>query len=188
MAEDGLRRRDGHAVFGMLDALADLYERVYAEPPYNSAPKFSKTRFLSRTSEQAMTPGFTLVTAHRDGVLAGYTFGFPMAPGGWWAAASRPPNGILVSRKFAVLELMVDRPYRRKGIGQALLDTLLENRSEPYATLAAVLKADAYGWYLRNGWRKTAEFRLEPPFADALLLDLPVHGHRDDGRLRESRT
>jgi GNAT superfamily N-acetyltransferase len=170
-------------VLGVLEEMAAIYERVYAEPPYNSAPKFSPTRFVSRTREQAMTPDFTLVTARRDGALAGYTFGFPMPPGGWWVGASKPPNGILVSRKFAVIELLVDKPHRKKGIGQALLGALLDGRPEIYATLAAVIKADAYGWYLRNGWRKTGEFRTEPPYANALLLDLPpaTSGREDHG-------
>ncbi|WP_395103674.1 GNAT family N-acetyltransferase [Actinomadura sp. SCN-SB] len=173
MAETYLSRHPGHIPLGTLDEMADLYERVYAEPPYDSAPKFSRARFASRTREQALTRDFTLITARRDGVLAGYTFGFPMPPGAWWAAASRPSAAILAAPKFAVIELMVDRPRRREGIGRALLSALLDNRPEPYATLAAVVNADAYGWYLRNGWRKTGEFRVEPPFADALLLDLP---------------
>jgi GNAT superfamily N-acetyltransferase len=179
MALADLRRDDGHTTLGLLNEMAVLYERVYSEPPYNSAPKFSPARFVSRTREQAMMPEFALVTARRDGVLAGYTFGFPMPPGGWWVAASRPGDGILYSPKYAVIELMVDKTHRKNGIGRALLATLLDGRPERYATLAAVTKADAYGWYLRNGWRKTAEFRLEPPYADALLLDLPANSSRE---------
>jgi GNAT superfamily N-acetyltransferase len=178
MSEADLSRHVGHIPLGMLDEMADLYERVYAEPPYNSAPKFSRTRFVSRTREQAMSQDFVLVAARRDRVLAGYTFGYPMPSGSWWVAASRPSNGILASSKFAVIELMVDKPHRRKGIGRALLSGLLNGRPEPYATLAAVIEADAYGWYLRNGWRKTGEFRVEPPYADALLLDLPANASR----------
>jgi GNAT superfamily N-acetyltransferase len=173
-AEIEVGRQDGHAAAGMLEELAGLYERVYAEPPYSSAPKFSRSRFVERTHEQAMTPDFVLVTARGAGVLVGYTFGFTMPPGAWWVAASRPSEEVMASPKFAVLELMVDRPYRGRGIGHALLATLLRDRPEPYATLVAVLQADAYGWYLRQGWRKAGELRVEPPFADALLLPLPT--------------
>ncbi|MFD0854556.1 GNAT family N-acetyltransferase, partial [Actinomadura adrarensis] len=159
---------------GLVDELAGLYQRVYAEPPYRSAPRFSPGRFISRTREQALTSDFILVTARRGGDLVGYTFGFTMDPGAWWVTASRPSEEVMACRKFAVIELMVDRAHRRQGIGHALLTTLLRERPEPYATLVAVLDADAYGWYLRNGWRKVGELRLEPPFADALLLPLPA--------------
>jgi GNAT superfamily N-acetyltransferase len=172
MAEGEISRQGGHAVVGVLEEMAELYERVYAEPPYNSAPRFSRDRFVGRTREQSMSSDFVLVTARRDGRLAGFTFGFTMPPGAWWGGASRPSEDVLGSSKFAVIELMVDRPYRRRGIGQGLLAALLRDRPEPYATLVAVLRADAYGWYLRNGWRKEGEFRIEPPFSDALVRDL----------------
>jgi ribosomal protein S18 acetylase RimI-like enzyme len=171
-AEAEFGRHDGHAAVDLVDELADLYQRVYAEPPYDSAPRFSPGRFISRTREQAMSYDFVLVTARRGGALVGYTFGFTMEPGAWWAAASRPSDDVMGSRKFAVIELMVHRAHRRQGIGQALLTLLLGDRPEPYATLVAVLNAEAYGWYLRNGWRKAGELRLEPPYADALLLPL----------------
>jgi GNAT superfamily N-acetyltransferase len=167
-----LRIHDGRAPLGMLEELADLYERVYVEPPYNSAPKFSRARFLQRTGDQAQSPGFTLITAHQDEHLVGLAFGFSMAPGRWWGSASSPPQEVLNASKFAVIELLVDRQQRGHGLGQALLDALLQERPESVATLAAVIEADAYDWYLRRGWRKVAEFRVEPPYSDALALDL----------------
>lgn len=166
-----LRRVDGGEVLGALGELADMYERVYAEPPYNAAPKFSRARFLERTRDQVRSSGFTLVTARRDGRLLGFAFGFAMRSGGWWAHASLPDRDVLDAPKFAVIELIVDRTERGQGLGRALLDALLEERTEHIATLAAVLDADAYGWYLRAGWRKAAEFRAEPPYSDALVLD-----------------
>lgn len=156
----------------LLDALADLYVPTYTEPPYNAASKFSRTRFLERTRRQVESPGFTLVTAWDDAALTGFTFGFSMAPGSWWANASLPAHGVMREAKFAVIELLVARQHRGRGIGLTLLDTLLERRPESYATLAVVIGADAYDWYLRRGWVKVAEFRAEPPFSDALLLDL----------------
>ncbi|MFC5748687.1 GNAT family N-acetyltransferase [Actinomadura rugatobispora] len=174
-----LRSQDGHEALGMLDELADLYVQVYAEPPYNSAPKFSRARFLERTREQATSTGFTLVTARRSGRLVGFSFGFSMLAGSWWAAASMPSAQVLDASKYAVIELIVDRDHRGRGTGRALLDALLAGRPEQYATLAAVIEADAYAWYLRSGWRKIAEFRAEPPYSDALILRLPREGNRN---------
>ncbi|PKK15561.1 hypothetical protein [Thermomonospora sp. CIF 1] len=81
-------RLDGFEAIELLEECADLYVQVYAEPPYNGAPKFSRDRFLSRTRRQMTSAGFTMVTARRDGVLVGFAFGFSMAAGSWWANAS----------------------------------------------------------------------------------------------------
>ncbi|RSN46670.1 GNAT family N-acetyltransferase, partial [Actinomadura sp. WAC 06369] len=113
-----LRVDDGRRALAMLDGLADLYERVYAEPPYDSAPKFSRARFVERTRGQAAASGFTLVTALRDERLLGFAFGFSMAAGGWWAAASLPSWDVVDASKFAVVELIVDRAERGRGLGR----------------------------------------------------------------------
>ena len=167
-----LQRVGGDAAMSKLEELAGVYERVYAEPPYYSAPKFSRDRFLNRTREQAHRPGFAMVTARSAGSLVGFAFGFPMLPGSWWANASQPPDEVLIEAKFAVVELVVALEHRGHGTGGTLLDALLLHRPERYATLAVGLDADAYDWYLRRGWRKVGEFRAEPPHSDALVLDL----------------
>lgn len=163
---------DHRAALDALDELADLYEQVYAEPPYNSAEKFSRARFLARTRDQVLASGFRLVTARRGGGLVGFAFGFSMKPGTWWANASAPPREVLDADKFAVIELVVSKSERGYGRGRLLLDELLAGRPEQFATLAAVLDADAYRMYLRWGWVKAGEFRAEPPFSDALVLPL----------------
>lgn len=160
------------AALDMLEEIADLYEAVHAEPPYGSAPKFGRDRFVRRTREQALSSGWTLITARRGGVLVGFAFGFAMLPGAWWRNASAPPDEVRAADKFAVIELAVAEPERGRGLGRMLLDGLLADRTERYATLAVVIGADAYGMYLRWGWKKVAEFRVEPPFSDALLLPL----------------
>lgn len=163
---------DRSEALDVLDELADLYEQVYAEPPYNAGPKFSRARFLDRTRDQVLASGVRLLTVRRGPDLVGFAFGFSMMPGAWWANASPPPREVLDADKFAVVELVVSRPERGQGLGRRLLDGLLAGRAERFATLAAVVEADAYGMYLRWGWEKVGEFRVEPPFSDALVLPL----------------
>lgn len=172
LSEIDLRADDGRAALDLLDELADLYVQVYAEPPYDSARKYSRARFVQRTRQQAVASGFTLITAWRSDALVGFAFGFAMPPGTWWGNASSPPPEVLEAPKVAVIELIVSKAERGRGIGRALLDALLGDRPERYATLAAVLGADAYDMYLRWGWQKAGEFRAEPPFSDALVLPL----------------
>lgn len=168
-----VRAEDRQAALESLDEIADLYEQVYAEPPYNAADKYSRTRFLQRTRDQAVASGFKLITARRGNALMGFAFGFTMPPGAWRKNASSPTAEVQEADKFAVVELVVSKRERRQGLGRRLMDALLTDRPERYATLAAVLDADAFGMYLRWGWTKAAEFRAEPPFSDALVLKIP---------------
>jgi GNAT superfamily N-acetyltransferase len=141
-----------------LDDLPDLYVQVYAEPPYNGGPKYARHAFLSRTKEQLARPGFTLITAREAGALIRFSFGFQMSPYGWWANAGEAPPEILRASKFAVIELLVDDYHRGRGIGGSLIERLLNNRDEEYATLAARPDAVAHAMYLRWGWKAVGHF------------------------------
>lgn len=154
-----------------LDELADLYVRVYAEPPYNSGPKYSREAFLSRTRDQLVRPGFTLVTVREDAALVGFAFGFHMGPGAWWANAAPPPAKVLRASKFAVIELVVDAAHRGHGIGRVLAERLLAGRPEEYATLAAAREAPAHDMYLSWGWKPVGRFTT-PPYSDAMIVSL----------------
>lgn len=177
MAEDlVVRVVDRQTALEALGEIADLYEQVYAEPPYKAADKYSRARFLQRTRDQAVASGFKLITAWCGDELVGFTFGFTMPPGAWWKNASKPAAEVLEADKFAVVELVVSKTERGRGLGRRLMNALLAGRPERYATLAAVLDADAYDMYLRWGWSKAAEFRNEPPFSDALVLRVPRGG------------
>lgn len=172
--EISVSAHDRSDALDILDELADLYEQVYAEPPYNAGPKFTRARFLDRTRDQVLSSGFRLLTARRSDALVGFAFGFSMTPGAWWANASPPCHEVLDAEKYAVVELVVSKPERGRGIGRRLLAGLLAGRPEGFATVAAVVGADAYGMYLRWGWKKAGEFRVEPPFSDALVLPMPI--------------
>jgi GNAT superfamily N-acetyltransferase len=157
-----------------LDELADLYVQVYAEPPYNGGPKYTRHAFLSRTKVQLTRPGFTLITARDTGALIGFSFGFQMSPYGWWANTTEAPLEILRASKFAVIELLVDDSHRGRGIGGSLIGRLLTDRDEEYATLAARPDAAAHTMYLRWGWKTVGHFTTGPPNSDVMVLPLPL--------------
>jgi GNAT superfamily N-acetyltransferase len=171
MTEATYARHTGKQTLAMLDELTDLYLETHSEQPYHDDPIFSRSQFIDRTTDQAKRPGFELVTVRAGDTLAGFSFGLPFAAGSWWADCTMPPQHILRAAKFAVIELDVRRVYRGQGWGKALLDTLLSERSEPYATLAAIPESPAYAMYERWGWYKVGVFTDEPVM-DALALPL----------------
>lgn len=76
MSEAQLSVYTGSEASGILEQVADVYDEVYAEPPYNSGPLFAREEFLQRTDSQLTADGFALITATIDDDIAGFTFGF----------------------------------------------------------------------------------------------------------------
>jgi ribosomal protein S18 acetylase RimI-like enzyme len=109
------------------------------------------------------------VTVISRDLLVGYSFGHPMAPGRWWGGCTPAPRDVLNSSKFAVIELDVRKEYRRQGIAKTLLDMLLSDRGENFATLASTPGSIANAMYKRWGWYKVGEFTDS---MEALLIPL----------------
>ena len=175
-----MERIGGADVRAMFDEILAVYLEVYAEPPYSSGPLFHADAFTGRTHAQAPQKGFACVTARDpDRALAGFAFGLPFGPGRWWAGrATPPPPQILGAWKFAVIELVLRRPWRGRGIGRRLHDTLLSGRPEQYAILTAAPEAPARQMYARWGWTQigTAHHTPDSPVLDALVLSLTQPG------------
>ncbi|MEG3633862.1 GNAT family N-acetyltransferase [Micromonospora palythoicola] len=143
-----------------VEALADLYAVVYAEPPYEEGPN-EVAGFRDGLPEQAEREGFTLHTAHQGDVLTGAAYGWTMPAGAWWRNADRnPPTDLHAADKLAVMEWIVHPRFRRRGVGAELMRRLLDGRPEPVATLAANPESAARGMYERAGWMQVAKSTL----------------------------
>lgn len=170
-------KHDGPATLAMLDEIADVYVPAYAEPPYKPHPMFSREGFTDRTTDQAKRDGFSLVAARtHEGSLAGFSFGLPFEAGRWWhdASGSMPPAEVVQAPEFAVIELVVASPHRGQGLAHRLINALLEERPEPYATLLANSGAPARRMYERWGWNKVSNVQSYPgaDIDEALILSL----------------
>jgi len=92
----------------------------------------------------AASPGFRGLTAHVDGGLAGFTYGFHGQTGQWWhdmvagALAAGPPREgpDWLHDSFEIAELHVLPDHQGMGIGRSLLLTLTSGRPERTAVLS----------------------------------------------------
>ncbi|MGH3565891.1 MAG: GNAT family N-acetyltransferase [Pseudonocardia sp.] len=171
MTEPSYRRHNSTQTLAMLDELTEVYEEIHSGSPEYDYLIYRRDHFIPRTEEQAAQEGFELVTVHADGQIAGFSFGFPFAPGGWWAGTTKPTVDLLDATKFAVIELDVRRAYRGQGWGRALLDKLLADRQEDFATLTAIRDSTTQAMYERWDWFKVAAFDGEPVM-DVMVLPL----------------
>jgi ribosomal protein S18 acetylase RimI-like enzyme len=137
----------------------------------------------------AASPGFRGLTAHVDGRLAGFTYGFHGESGQWWhdmvaaALATRSGAGISAAEyagddtpgvwlddSYEIAELHVIPPWQGKGIGRSLLLSLAAGRPERTAVLStADAPTRARRLYRGLGFTDLlTDFRFsgsEPPYA-----------------------
>jgi ribosomal protein S18 acetylase RimI-like enzyme len=175
-----LGRYDGSTARAIALQLVEVYADVYADRADN--PFFSVARFAARLETHLAAPRFALVTGVVDGELVGYAYGAGLRAGSlWWQGLREPVPPDLTEetgdRTFALNEIMVRAPWRRRGIAQRLHGELLVGRPESRATLLVEQENDpARAAYRKWGWRSVGHLQ---PFADApvyesMLLDLPA--------------
>lgn len=165
-------QRYGPEIADRIDEVLSLFAEVFAEPPYNEGPEHVE-QFRRAFKKETKKPGFTFIGAE-DGVLVGMAYGYTMPPDEWWRRATvEPPEEIKAAPKFTVMEWAVRPDYRGQGIGNRLMDELLVDRAEPWATLNANPEAKARDLYVAAGWEQLGrvENKLFPDM-DVLILDL----------------
>ena len=176
----------GHIAFQMIDGgqaadrlgeLRALYGEVYAEPPYEWGDDHAAL-FAERFGVQRRQEGFALVEARDGPELAGFAFGVTLRPSTpWWhnlttallpeITTERP------GRTFALVELLVRRPWRQQHAAQHMHDLLLKDRPEERATLTVLPAAvPAQTAYRKWGWHKIAQKRN--PLPGSPLFDVLV--------------
>ena len=167
-----------------LDELTDLYREVYAEPPYEWGEEHAEL-FSKRFAGQCQDVGFSLVEARDGGKLIAFGFGVTLAPTApWWQnLITLLPAEITheyVGRTFALVELLVRRPWRRLHVAETIHARLLQDRHEERATLTVLPAADAaQAAYVKWGWRKVAQKRNPlpgSPVFDVMVRELEKAG------------
>ncbi|MGW1198840.1 N-acetyltransferase family protein [Streptomyces sp. NPDC002536] len=173
MADLDLNRLNGEEADERREALADVYEEAYAEK-LDGAFR-SRPAFLDRLAAYVQRPGFELVTAREGNELVGYVFGFGIAPSGtWWGGfRGEVPSHVSVltgqGKVFAISELMVRPPWRRRGIARRLHDELLTGRSEDLGTILVDPKnTPARSAYYAWGWEKLGDIQ---PFDNSPVFE-----------------
>lgn len=160
-----------------LEELTGLYTEVYAEPPYEWGSDHAAL-FAQRFHGQRQQDGFTLIEARDEGQLVGMGFGVTLLPNTkWWQNLTTPVGGRVTkeysNRTFALVELLVRAPWRRRHIARSIHNGLLTGRIEERATLTVLPAAKAAQAAYRNwGWRAVVQKRN--PLPGSPIFDVMV--------------
>ncbi len=153
--------------------LRTVYLAVFSLPPYNEGPEMAN-KFVEWVNDESKLPGFRMVGAYDEDRLVGFAYGYTKVAGEWWSGTNMQISATVRSAdKFAVMEWAVLPGERGKGIGRRLMEELLADRHEPYATLSVNPSADARAIYERWGWRYVASTKPgKMPSMDVMLREL----------------
>jgi ribosomal protein S18 acetylase RimI-like enzyme len=130
---------EGSTADTQLDAIAPVYQTVYAEDPYREGPD-DVARFRETWTRRTSAPQFRLVTAKFDDSVIGFCFGHELeAKTKWWHGAHEDLGSLITTewpgRTFAIIELAILPDYRRQGIGRRLHAHILAGSRHERATL-----------------------------------------------------
>ncbi|MGH3798013.1 MAG: GNAT family N-acetyltransferase [Pseudonocardiaceae bacterium] len=151
-----------------LDELTAVCREVYAEPPHEWDAEHEEL-FIERFKRQCQSAGFSLVEARCGDEVIGFGFGLTLPPATpWWSRLVTPlPDDVTQEyegRTFALIELLVRKPWRRQHVAETIHDQLMQGRHEERATLTALPAADAaQAAYAKWGWYKVAQKRNPLP-------------------------
>lgn len=162
-----------------LSTVSALYAEAYAEPPYYEG-RAEVEDFVSGWSTRINQPNFRLVIADWMSKPVGFGFGHQLhSQTSWWdGALTALPDNITTERPgrtFAVIELAVRCPYRRRGVARQIHTHLTAGLSEERVTL--LVRPDAPAprrAYLSWGYQQVGRIQPFPegPVYDAMIKSL----------------
>jgi ribosomal protein S18 acetylase RimI-like enzyme len=169
MADVKFERVDGPGTLAMFDEVQTVYHAAF--------PSYDLADHRTRTTRQAKSPGFSMVTARTsDGEMLGFAYGLPLsAQSTWWSGLDPSPDDGFVrengARTFAVIDLCVTSQAQGHGLGHQLMDALLDSRPEERATLAsAPHEVENQKMYERWGWHEVGQIPGSAGATEATFL------------------
>lgn len=133
------------------------YSAAFAEPPYSDRMRSLEVRERLH-GEHSRRPALRAFCAVLPGdEVVGMTYGFRSLRGQPWHDAVAlqigfGPARTWLSNAYELAELAVAPPYQGFGIGRALIETLLRERSERTCVLSTRADSDAHLLYERVGF------------------------------------
>jgi ribosomal protein S18 acetylase RimI-like enzyme len=126
---------------------------------------------------------FVFLVARDSRRTIGFAYGYTGAYGQWWtdrvaaALTSRQRHVWLDPPHFEIVELHVQPPVQRRGVGSALLAQLLTRQPHDRAVLTTQLGSrQARSFYAKNGWEELASIDFGPGYPPYVALGKRLTG------------
>jgi len=149
----------------LFDGAIAVYGRAFALPPYSDPDRGAEVRdrILDLHRQRAAFHALAAVTGGEQ--VIGMTYGYRGVPGQWWhdtvaRAITLPLAAYWLASSYEIVELAVEPERQGQGVGSALMDRLLEGRSECTCVLSTRTDSRAHELYRRRGFEVITEMRF----------------------------
>lgn len=149
----------------LFEGAIHVYAEAFSEPPYLDPDRGREIRDRLR-GEHGRRAGFTALAAlgprHR---VAGMVYGYRGLSGQWWhdtvaRALPKDTSADWLGDSYELVELAVHPRCQRQGVATALIEALIEGRTERTLVLSTRTDSEAHVLYSRLGF----ELIKEMPF------------------------
>ncbi len=125
-----------------VDAIVDVYDRAFREPPYNHTAA-AAAGFREALTAHRTYPDFEAILLLEAGRLLGFVYGHTNRPEHWWyrqiAPSLRPRiQADVFDDAWVVVELAVDPAARRRGYGRRLLEASMRGKPNRWVVLSTM--------------------------------------------------
>ncbi|MEP7216016.1 MAG: GNAT family N-acetyltransferase [Anaerolineaceae bacterium] len=154
-----------------------VYADAFSEPPYSDPDRGNEIRDRLR-GEHSRRLGFRALAAAGSGErVAGMIYGYRGLSGQWWhdtVARALPTNRAMdwLADSYELVELAVDPRFQRQGIATALIESLLDGRSERTCVLSTRTDSEAHHLYSGLGFEFIAEMKFTAKGAPFYVMGL----------------
>ena len=158
----------------LFEGAITVYGAAFAEPPYSDDERAGEVQRRIRDvhSRRAAFRGFVAVEAGR---VLGMIYGYHGARGQWWHDTvanqlGRATATDWLSDSYELVEVAVDPGSQSRGIGAALINQLLEGRTEATSVLSTRTDSRAHVLYRRLGYEEITVMRFASAGADFYIM------------------
>jgi len=148
----------------LFDGAIKTYGDAFISPPYRDPGRGHDVRDRLRSTHRHRS-GYRGLIAVEDGLVVGMVYGYRSREGQWWHdAVAEELDPSLASdwlkNSFELAEVAVAPRRQNRGIGGALVNELLKNRSEETCVLSTRTDSDAHRLYDRLGFEAILSMRF----------------------------
>lgn len=143
-----------------------VYGESFSRPPYSDPDRGIEVRQRLRDRHKRQ-PGFQLLVACSSVErVVGMAYGYHGTRGQWWHDTVVSALGEVASEwlgdSYELVEIAVHPAMQGLGIGAALIERLLESRTEATCVLSTRTDSEAHRLYRRIGFQELKEMAFTP--------------------------
>lgn len=157
-----------------------VYGAAFSEPPYNDPDRGREVRGRLRDTHARRPHYRAFVAREPGGDVVGMIYGYRSSWGQWWHDTVRVALGWEEASRwlndaYEIVEVAVAPRWQGRGIGEAMIASLLDGRPERTSVLSTRTDSRAHQLYRRLGFQVIRAMAFAPGGAEFYVMGRMMH-------------